>query len=121
MQLDVTHSSDALMWGLVTSPDIAAGSTTFSVVVLGCTRINAHHIDFVRILMALGFPFSAVAHFPLLIPLLHTLFRYSGISVLLKCPLCSTDFPCSRRVFLLAASASAVGIAQAADNKLDSE
>lgn len=103
------------------SPDIAAGSTTFSVVVLGCTRINAHHIDFVRILMALGFPFSAVAHFPLLVPLLHTLFRYSGISVLLKCPLCSTDFPCSRRVFLLAASASAVGIAQAADNKLDSE
>lgn len=72
MQLDVTHSSDALMWGLVMSPDIAAGSITFSVVVLGYTRINAHRIDFVRILMALGFPFSAVAHFHLLIPLLHT-------------------------------------------------
>lgn len=81
------------------SPDIAAGSTTFSVVVLGCTGFNAHHIDFVSILMALGFPFSAVAHFLLLIPLLHTWFCYSGISVLLKCPLCSTDFPCLRRVF----------------------
>ena len=33
MQLDVYPLSDALMWELVTSPDVPAGRTTFGVVV----------------------------------------------------------------------------------------